>query len=365
MDRGIAVAWALSAVLAVGLAAFVGWRLLAPSPQPSAEPERPRVPGPAGMAWVPGGDFWMGTDEERSFGAERPAHVVRLRGFWMDETEVTNRQYRAFVEATGYVTVAEKPVDWEEMKKQVPAGTPKPADDALRAGAVVFTPPDHAVPLEDASAWWRYVPGANWRHPDGPQSDLAGRDEHPVVHVAWEDANAYAAWAKKRLPTEAEWERAARGGLDRKRFAWGDDEPSDERPPCNIWQGEFPWRNARGDGFERTAPVRSFAANAYGLFDLAGNVWEWCADRYRADAFAERAGEACHVPWVDPKGPSSSWDPDAPLAQGRVIRGGSYLCHRSYCEAYRPSARRGLEPDTGMGHLGFRCVVSEPDRAAR
>ncbi len=322
----------------------------------------PRLPGPPGMVWVAGGTFTRGTDDPRSFAAERPAHRVRVDGLWMDAHEVTNRQFAAFVEATGHVTTAERPLDWEALAARLPPGTPRPPDERLRPGAAVFTPPRQAVPLDAPSAWWTYVPGACWKHPEGPGSDLRGRQDHPVVQVSWSDATAYAAWAGKRLPTEAEWEHALRGGREGARYPWGDQPPTDEAPRCNIWQGEFPWRNTAQDGHERTAPVGSFPPDARGLFDLAGNVWEWCADLYRADAFVEDAALACHTPLANPRGPARAWDPDDPHGESRVIRGGSFLCHRSYCEAYRTSARRGLDPDTGMSHVGFRCVVGEHER---
>jgi len=276
----------------------------------------------------------------------------------MDVTEVTNAQFRAFVEATGYKTVAERPVNWEELKKQVPPGTPKPPDDMLQPGSLVFTPPDHPVSTTDASQWLSWTPRANWRQPEGPGSSIEGRENHPVVHVAWEDAAAYATWAGKRLPTEAEWEFAARGGLSGSRFVWGNEPVSDDKPQANIWQGEFPWKNLQYDGYVRTAPVRSFPPNGYGLYEMAGNVWEWCSDQYRADEYVRRVSASTGSVLVNPTGPHDSWDPDdaVPTITKRVIRGGSFLCHRTYCSSYRPSARRGQSPDTGMSHLGFRCV---------
>ncbi|MBX9627026.1 MAG: formylglycine-generating enzyme family protein [Gemmataceae bacterium] len=306
---------------------------------------------PPGMVWVPGGEFTMGSDTGPA--SERPAHRVRVDGFYMDETEVTNAQFRAFVEATGYVTTAEKPVDWEQMRRTVPPGTPKPPDDQLVPGSLVFAPPAGPVDTRDYSQWWRWTPGACWKHPEGPGSDLAGRDDHPVAHVAWDDAVAYAKWAGKRLPTEAEWEFAARGGLDRKRFTWGDTPPAEGAKLANIWQGSFPHQNLKADGFDRTAPVKSYPPNGYGLYDAAGNVWEWCGDWYRADEYVRRAGQKV---LANPPGPDASWDPDRPFDRQRVIRGGSFLCHVSYCESYRPAARRGTAVDTGMSHLGFRCV---------
>jgi formylglycine-generating enzyme required for sulfatase activity len=222
---------------------------------------------------------------------------------------------------------------------------------------VVFTPPRSAVPLDDIRGWWHWTPGASWRHPEGPDSDLAERMDHPVVHVSWDDATAYATWAKKRLPTEAEWERAARGGIEGARYAWGSRAPSDDFQPANLWQGEFPWKNTLQDGWYRTAPVGTFPANGYALFDMAGNVWEWCSDWYDREIHASRHG-CSGPPPVDPKGPMASHDPERPYQPQRVQKGGSFLCHDSYCHRYRPSARHGGAVDTGMSHLGFRCVRS-------
>jgi formylglycine-generating enzyme required for sulfatase activity len=299
----------------------------------------------------------MGSNQPNTNENERPVHGVRISGFFMDRTEVTNAQFAAFVAATGYKTTAERPVDWEELKKQVPPGTPKPADSVLAPGALVFIPPDKPLAdLTDYSQWWRWVNGADWRHPSGPGSDIVGKDDHPVVQVSWDDAVAYATWAGKRLPTEAEWEYAARGGLAGKRYPWGDQQPSDrDANVANIWQGRFPDQNAAVDGFAATAPVGRYPANAFGLHDMAGNVWEWCSDWYRADAYAiaMRAGVVS-----DPKGPDRSWDPQEPNVPKRVTRGGSFLCHVTYCESYRTAARRGSAYDTGSPHIGFRCVKS-------
>ena len=271
----------------------------------------------------------------------------------MDQTEVTNAQFKQFVDATGYVTTAERTPKWEDIKKQVPPGTPKPPDEMLIPASMVFTPPDHPVPTNNPRAWWSWIPGANWRHPEGPQSDLSGRDHHPVVHVSWDDAVAYATWAEKRLPTEAEWEFAARGGLDKAPFTWGNDPLSQEVPQANVWQGRFPDTNTQADGYVRTAPVGSFPSNGYGLLDMAGNVWEWTQDWYRVDLYPRRAGKSVIK---NPHGPESPFDPRERFSLPRVTRGGSFLCNDSYCAAYRPSARRGTGYDTGMSHIGFRCV---------
>jgi formylglycine-generating enzyme required for sulfatase activity len=314
---------------------------------------------PTGMVWIRGGEFTMGTNEDESYPQERPAHRVRVDGFWMDETEVTNRQFFAFVRATGYKTTAERAVDWEQLKTQLPEGTPKPSDEMLQPGSLVFAAPVSPVPLSNPAAWWRWTPGANWRHPEGPGSTADDRLDHPVVHVSWEDAAEYAKWAGKRLPTEAEWEFAARGGLEAKRYAWGDEVRPRGKIMANTWQGPFPSRDFVEDGFGGTAPVKSFAANGYGLYDVIGNAWEWCADWYDAGAFEELAEQGlCE----NPKGPASSNDPEAPYAKRRVTKGGSFLCADNYCLNYRPSARRGTDWDTGLSHVGFRCVKS-PDES--
>lgn len=323
----------------------------------------PQQPPPAGMVWVPGGEFTMGSDHAMARGDEQPPHRVRVDGFWMDVTEVTNAQFDAFARATGYVTVAERPVDWDQLKLQLPPNTPRPDESRLLPGSLVFTPPSEEVDLEQFDRWWSWVQGANWRHPRGPDSSIVGKENDPVVHIAFEDANAFAKWAGKRLPTEAEWEFAARGGLDGALNAWGDSPVDATR--ANTWQGDFPHRNTGADGFVLAAPVGSFPANGYGLRDMAGNVWEWCADRYRPDAYALRVsggadGSASTTAVVvNPCGPADSIDlRDAYAQGGRVVRGGSFLCNDSYCSSYRPSARMSQSPDTGIQHLGFRCVQS-------
>ncbi|MEM8738353.1 MAG: formylglycine-generating enzyme family protein [Planctomycetota bacterium] len=309
---------------------------------------------PEGMVWVPGGEFVMGSDLPNTWSNEHPAHRVRVDGFWMDETEVTNAQFAAFVDATGYVTLAERPIDWEEVKKQVPPGTPKPPAEMLQPGSLVFTPPDHPVRLDNVAAWWTWTTRADWRHPQGPGSSIEGRDHHPVVHVAWEDAQAYAEWAGKQLPTEAQWEYAARGGRAGTRFAWGDEFKPGGEAMANTWDGAFPHRNTEEDGHVLAAPVKSFAPNGFGLYDTAGNVWEWTADLYRDDRHAVLAKQGIAV---NPPGPDMASDASNPRSRSRVIKGGSYLCHVDYCESYRPSARRGTPEDTALQHTGFRCVV--------
>jgi formylglycine-generating enzyme required for sulfatase activity len=301
------------------------------------------------MAWIPGGSFWMGSDT--GMVDEKPVHKVEVSGFWMDKTEVTNEEFEKFVRATGYVTVAERKPD----PKDFPGVDP----ELLVAGSIVFSAPNEEIPedeLKDPSMhmrWWKYVPGADWRHPEGPDSDLKGREKHPVVHVCYEDALAYCKWAGKRLPTEAEWEFAARGGLDQKHYDWGDDQTPGGKWMANIWQGKFPKENNTADGFRTTSPVASFAPNGYGLFDMAGNVWEWCADWYIPNYYETS-------PVQNPKGPDTSYDPNEPGVMKRVTRGGSYLCSDVYCIGYRPSARMKTTPDTGLSHTGFRCVKDAP-----
>ncbi len=318
---------------------------------PVVEPLRDSMPG---MKWITGSSFTMGTDSELGWPDEKPAHRVRVDGFWMDETEVTNGQFRAFIDATGYITTAEQVPNVEEILRQLPPGTSAPPKENLVAGSLVFTMTGGPVDLQDFSQWWKWTPGANWQHPEGPESTLAGRNDHPVVQVSWDDAVAYAKWAGKRLPTEAEWELAARGGLIDKPYVWGDEAPSDSRIFANIWQGDFPHTNIQTDGFVRTAPVRSFPPNGFGLFDMAGNVWEWCADAYDRSAYARRAGpDVVSNPLLE-----RSLDPRNPRSLSRAQRGGSFLCNDQYCSRYRPSARHGLSPDTGMSHVGFRCAKS-------
>ncbi|MBA4136015.1 MAG: sulfatase-modifying factor protein [Opitutus sp.] len=307
------------------------------------------------MVWVPGGEFTMGSVDPRTeicggnepMDDARPLHRVRVSGFWMDRTEVTNVQFRAFVDATGYLTTAEKAPSAEDFPG-VPAAL-------LVAGSLVFSPPTSPVPLDDFRAWWRYVAGANWRNPDGPGSDLRGRDDYPVVHVSYADAVAYADWAGKRLPTEAEWEFAARGGKAGLPYTWGRELQPEGKWQANIWQGRFPAENTTADGFIGAAPVGRYAPNRFGLHDLAGNVWEWCSDWYQADAYRERA--ARDEPIMNPTGPRESFDPLEPGVSKRVQRGGSFLCSDQYCTRYWVGSRGRGEPDSSASHVGFRCVA--------
>jgi sulfatase modifying factor 1 len=310
------------------------------------------APGPApakDMTWIPGGTFRMGSDD--FYPEERPVHRVSVDGFWMDEHQVTVAEFRRFVKATGYVTMAERPLD--------PADYPDADPTLLVPGSLVFHGTRGPVRLDDYRQWWRYVPGASWRQPEGPGSSLDGRDRHPVTHVAFEDVEAYATWAGKVLATEAEWEFAARGGLDGKPFVWGDEHKPKGRIPANTWQGEFPWQNTLEDGFLGTAPVKSFPPNGYGLFDMAGNVWEWTADFYtpRHPDEAEHPCCAPHNPRTS--SPDGSYDLGAPgsAIPRRVTKGGSHLCAPNYCLRYRPAARQGEQVDTSTAHIGFRCIV--------
>jgi sulfatase modifying factor 1 len=309
---------------------------------------------PEGMVWIPGGEFSMGSEDPRESlcgGPDamldaRPIHRVYVDGFWMDKTEVTTDQFQKFADVTGYVTIAERVPRAEDFP-----GAPA---ENLVAGSVVFTPPDRAVPLDNHYLWWKYVPGANWRHPLGPGSDLVRREHYPVVHVAYPDALAYAKWAGKLLPTEAEWEFAARGGLSGKLYAWGDDLKPDGRWMANVFQGQFPLKDKGEDGFAGIGPVARFASNGYGLYDVAGNVWEWCSDWYRPDYYAQlvEAGRVAR----NPQGPATSFDPSEPGEQKRVHRGGSFLCTEQYCTRYMVGTRGKGEVSTGSNHAGFRCV---------
>jgi len=315
----------------------------APARAPSSRP---------GMVWIAGGTFRMGSD--RHYPEEAPPHRVSVDGFWIDRTPVTNRQFRQFVEATGHVTFAEIAPD----PKDYPGALP----NMLKAGSLVFTPPTHAVAdLGDWSQWWSFKFGANWRRPYGPRSSIGGLDDHPAVHIACRDAEAYAKWAGKALPTEAEWEFAARGGRDGEEFAWGNDFTPSRRHMANTWQGAFPKENLAADGYRRTSPVTAFPPNGYGVHDMIGNVWEWTADWYSAKHEPE-APKACCIPSNPRGGPeTASYDPCQPHVQipRKVLKGGSFLCAPNYCRRYRPAARHAQPVDTSTCHVGFRCVARD------
>ncbi|RKJ97309.1 formylglycine-generating enzyme family protein [Alicycliphilus denitrificans] len=357
--RAIALYLAAAAVLALAIAA-AAW-IAAARAEPAGGTVGDGRNGPAGMVWVPAGRFVMGNTSSKALPNEKPGHGVRLAGFWMDRTHVTNRQFEQFVRATGYVTTAERVPDWPSLQAQLPPGTPPPPAGAMVPGALVFAGTSQPVSLADYMRWWRYMPGASWRHPQGPQSDLRGKEDHPVVQVSYEDAQAYARWAGKRLPTEAEWEYAARGGLDQQRFAWGHLLEPEGRPMARTWSAQpqvFPVASAKV--MPGTAPVAGYAPNGYGLYDMAGNAWQWVADWYRHDAFARqaRAGDV-----ANPRGPGESFDPEGLRADApkRVIRGGSFLCSEEYCEGYRVSARQGQDPYSASANVGFRLVLDAQD----
>ena len=306
-------------------------------------------PSHTDVVWVPGGTFRMGSDKH--YPEEAPSHRVIVSGFWIDRTSVTNREFRKFVNATGYVTFAETRPD----AKDYPGALPH----MLKAGSLVFTPPRQKVDLRDWSQWWSFKFGANWRRPYGPRSSISGLDDHPVVHIAYRDAEAYAKWAGKDLPTEAEWEFAARGGLDGVEFAWGNEFTPGGKPMANTWQGAFPHENLNSDGHARTSPVAAFPPNGYGLYDMIGNVWEWTADWWSTKHEAD-AAKPCCLP-ENPRGgrEQDSYDPCLPKIKipRKVLKGGSHLCAPNYCRRYRPAARHAEAVDTSTSHVGFRCVI--------
>ncbi|QKJ31224.1 formylglycine-generating enzyme family protein [Mucilaginibacter mali] len=298
---------------------------------------------PLKMIHIPGGTFQMGSNDP-AFPDAAPVHAVTVKSFWMDEHEVTNAEFARFVNATGYLTIAERPIDPKDFP-----GVPK---ENLVPGSGVFTPTPQPVSLDDPMQWWRYVNGANWKHPFGPQSNINGKQNEPVVHISYTDAAAYAKWAGKRLPTEAEWEYAAQGGKGSHKYYWGDELKPGGKWQANIFEGHFPDANTKEDGYEGVAPVKSFPANGYGLYDMDGNVWEWCHDFYRPDYYK-------HSPAVNPQGPTDSYDPEEPGAVKRVQRGGSFLCSDQYCIRYRAGSRAKGEVNSASNNLGFRCVKDD------
>jgi formylglycine-generating enzyme len=369
-------AWIMGALAGVmGIAAFAIFRQPALLPHArTAEPREHTVeaaqlaafaptipntkpasaPAPSGMVWIPGGEFSMGAMDPPAVSEvgmhaaadARPIHRVYVDGFWMDKTDVTNEEFARFVKATSYVTTAERKPTTEEF--------PGAAPENLVAGSVVFSPPDHPVPLNSQFQWWNYVRGANWRHPEGPNSNIKGRAKFPVVQVSYPDALAYAKWAGKRLPTEAEWEFAARGGLSGQRYPWGNEFRPNGKWMANTFQGHFPEKNTGDDGYSGISPVAQFPANGYGLYDMAGNVWQWTSDWYRPDYYEQlaAAGRVAR----NPTGPNSPFDPSEPTEKKKVHRGGSFLCTDQYCSRYVVGTRGKGEVSTGTNHLGFRCV---------
>lgn len=330
--------------------------------------EKPAVSAPEGMVWIPGGKFTQGGPEaevcrkikagldtgkaccsllQSGFVDAQPVHAVEVDGFWMDEAEVTNAQFRKFVEATGYITVAERKPKREDF--------PGAAEEMLIPGSVCFQATGVEVPLDNFLAWWRYLPGACWKNPQGAGTNLEGKDLFPVVHVAYEDAEAYARWAGKRLPTEAEWERASRGGKERETYPWGNEFRPKGKWMANLWQGTFPKEDKGEDGWKGIAPVKQYPPNPYGLYDISGNVWEWCSDWYRPDSYETDAKMGV---LRNPKGPPDSFDPEEPGAKKRIHRGGSFLCSDQFCARYILGTRSKGEVSTGTSHLGFRCVKS-------
>ncbi|BDQ13205.1 hypothetical protein TEGAF0_24220 [Sediminibacterium sp. TEGAF015] len=304
------------------------------------------------MVLIPGGSFEMGGDGIQSELDELPKHLVTIDSFYMDQTEVTNAQFAIFVNATGYITTAERKPIWSELKKILPTGTTKPADSLLVAASLVFKQTTGPVDFNNYSQWWSWVKGANWKSPEGPGSNIKGKENYPVVHISWDDAMAYCKWAGKRLPTEAEWEFAARGGKTNQLYPWGNQPINQGFAKANSWEGKFPYFNEQKDGFIRNAPVATFNCNGFGLFDMAGNVWEWCSDWYSSNYYQTIAFKNS----INPKGPAKSFDPENPSTPKKVLRGGSFLCNDEYCSGYRVARRMKSSPDTGLEHTGFRCV---------
>ena len=299
------------------------------------------------MVFITGGSFEMGADNNQAQQDEYPKHKVTVNSFWMDKTEVTNAEFAVFVKQTNYITTAEKKIDWNDLKKQLPEGTVKPSDEKLQPSSLVFN-------ANNKEYWWQIAYGANWKHPSGIESTITGKENYPVVHVSWIDAQAYCKWAKKRLPTEAEWEFAARGTMKNALYAWGNEAVDAGKPKMNNWQGAFPNNNVLRDNFSNSAPVQSFQCNGYGLYDMAGNVWEWCNDWYDTNYYKSVAKGV-----RNPKGATKGYDREDEQAEKRVLRGGSFLCSDGYCSGYRNSCRMKDTPDTSMEHIGFRCVIDK------
>jgi len=305
------------------------------------------------MILIPGGEFLMGSENIEAYANEQPVHTVIVDSFFMDQYEVTNYDFLQFIRQTGYVTTAERRIVWDDMKKNLAPNTPKPAENLLEPGSLVFENMKYQTPLNDESKWWNWVVGASWKSPEGNNSTNIDRMDHPVVHISWDDAVAFAKWAKKRLPTEAEWEWAARGMKENSIYPWGDESINKGSMKANFWQGHFPYVNTNQDGYSTTSPVGSFEPNDFGLYDMAGNVWEWCSDNYNINSYAE---DLKNKNIKNPKGSKHSYDPLEPYADKKVLRGGSFLCNDSYCSGYRVSRRMSSSKDTGLNHTGFRCV---------
>ena len=320
--------------------------------------DNPSLQTPEGMVWVASKTFLQGAKESDTYAMDRekPAHYVTVDGFFIDVTEVTNKEFAEFVKATNYVTVAERKIDWEEMKKQLPPNTPKPHDSILQPGSLIFNKNVNAVVnMNNYAQWWTWKVGANWKHPYGPDTTIEGKDNYPVVHIAYEDALAYCKWANRRLPTEAEWEAAAQGTNTDAIFTWGNDDTLLDAK-ANTWQGVFPTRNESTDGFEFIAPVQSYPANSNGLYDMAGNVWELTSDLFNVNYYKQLGTSK---PLVNPKGARESYSPSNPYQKEYVMKGGSFLCHASYCASFRISARMGVAVDSASDHMGFRTVATQ------
>ncbi|MDB9823694.1 formylglycine-generating enzyme family protein [Flavobacteriaceae bacterium] len=313
---------------------------------------------PADMVWVEKKRYLQGAkvNDPYAMNREKPSHHVTVDGFYIDATEVTNKQFEAFVNATNYITVAERPIDWEDLKKDLPPGTAKPHDSVLKPGSLIFNKNvEGVVNMGNFGNWWTWKIGANWRHPQGPKSSIEGKEQYPVVHIAYEDAMAYCKWANRELPTEAQWEAAAQGTNNNTIFTWGND-PKLINQKANTWQGVFPTTNNPLDGYKYISPVKSFPPNSIGIYDMAGNVWEMTSDNYDIDYYKTLAGKSN---LLNPKGAKKSYNPDNPYIQEKIIKGGSFLCNASYCASYRISAKMGMSPDSGSDHIGFRTVLQK------